>query len=641
MNDADELAELDVVARWTADGELRRISPSVRRVLGYDPGSITGRTVYDFLHPGDHDAVRRRHAEMLDLRHPGVDVSIYRYRCMDGTYRWLETAVRSIVGDDGRVVEIESTSRDATRRVLAERALAESEARFRSAFDGAPIGMAIVALDGSMLRVNPALCALTGYSGAELRELRFEDLTHPDDVTDEEALSAQLLGGDIDTYQLERRFLARDGTTIWALRSSSLVRDEDGLPLHFVDQVQDITARRAAEDQLRREREEAEHASRAKSDFISRLSHEVRTPLNAILGFSQVLRRTAELDTTSADHLDHVLAAASHLAEIINDLVDSARVERGVIEAAAEPVAVDAAVEEALALVRALADARGVEVSAIPGGHTVQADARRLTQVFVNLLSNAVKYNRPGGWVRVRSDVADGDRVRIAVHDSGIGIEPGALRKVFLPFERAAGDHADGSGLGLTVTAAFVEAMGGEVEVESTEGAGSTFSVVLPSTVPRSAPHQSDRRQHRRTERGRVRVLHVEDDALNRDLMERMLAMPGNIDLTTAATAAEAVELARSQPPDLVLLDLNLPDRDGETVLDDLALDDRTRDVPVVIVSSAADEATVKRLLARGVRAYLTKPLDLGDVLRTVLAVSGAGPVGHEVGTEVPGTSAA
>jgi len=361
----------------------------------------------------------------------------------------------------------------------------------------------------------------------------------------------------------------------------------------------------------RLERRTAARASLAKTEFLSRMSHELRTPLNVILGFTQLM----QLDGRSEEDregLEHVERAGRHLLQLIDEVLDIARIEEGRLQLTLEDVPVGAVVEEALSLIRPLAGRRGIVVDArgvAASPLVVHADRRRLRQVLLNLLANAVKYNAEHGRIDVRVAGPHGGLVRIAVADTGPGIPAADQERIFVPFERATGDEEiEGTGLGLPITQRLAAAMAGRVELDSRVGRGSTFAVLLPGSDPTPAPEPaSDERV----------VVYVEDNAANVRLIERALAGTGLL-VRSAPTAARGLELARRLDPALVLLDLNLPDQHGSTVLAALQQDAATRDVPVVVVSSDALPATADRLLAAGARAFLTKPLDLRE-LRAVV----------------------
>ena len=367
----------------------------------------------------------------------------------------------------------------------------------------------------------------------------------------------------------------------------------------------------------RRAEAEADRANRAKSDFLSRMSHELRTPLNGIIGFAQLL----ELDAKNPDEresVEHILKGGRHLLTLINEVLDIARIEAGKLSISLEPVSVRDVVCSALDLVRPQAALRGVRLPAtMTSDRYVTADRQRLQQVLLNLLSNAVKYNRDQGDVAVSCEQSPGGRVRLTVSDTGAGIAPGMLDRLFTPFDRLGAEQTgiDGTGLGLVLSKRLVEAMGGLIQVAS--GAdGTAFTIELEaSEKPAGVVVSADAAIDPRTSQAQGTILYIEDNVANLRLLERIVRRRPAITLLSAMQGSQGLELAQAHRPDVIILDLHLPDLPGEDVLARLRDDARTRAVPVVILSADVTPGQVTRLLAQGARAYLTKPLDLNELL--------------------------
>ena len=370
--------------------------------------------------------------------------------------------------------------------------------------------------------------------------------------------------------------------------------------------------------------DEAGRANRAKSEFLSRMSHELRTPLNAILGFGQLL----EMDVLSAKQTEctaQILRAGRHLLGLINEVLDISRIESGRLQLSLEPVPVPETLRQALDLVMSTATERdvSVRVDAIGEGVHVLADRQRLQQVLLNLLSNAIKYNRPNGTVLASCERLGGDRLRISVTDSGEGIAASKLGRLFTPFDRLGAEASgiEGTGLGLALSKSLVEAMGGTMHVQSREGIGSTFSVELAvvsgpvetaaiPTVAQPADHDDG---------GRPRtILYIEDNLSNLRLVESLLTERPGVTVLSAMQGQVGLDLARHHRPDLILLDRHLPDISGDEVLVLLRDDPRTRGIPVLMLSADAIPGSARRLLDAGACAYLTKPLDVRNLLSVV-----------------------
>lgn len=373
-------------------------------------------------------------------------------------------------------------------------------------------------------------------------------------------------------------------------------------------------------------------ADAIKSELLSRMSHELRAPLNAILGFAQLL----ECDSLTPDQHDsvgHILTAGRHLLELVNEVLDLARIEAGRLDMSLEPVELAPLLAEALARVESTATERSVIVDSVVAGAAcgwVTADRQRLLQVLFNLLSNAVQYNRPGGWVKVSCGTSGG-RIRIEVAKTGTDIGPDVMPCLLQPFERLDGTPSgiEGTGLGLALSQRLAEAMGGTMGAESDVGQGSRFWVeLLAAETPsvgrpvHALPGIGD------DDTGRLTVLYIEDNLSNIRLVERILLDRPDVRLITAMRGRLGLDLARQQSPDLVLLDLHLPDLPGDDVLDRLQADAALADIPVVVLSADASPHRVDRLLQGGAHDYLTKPIDIHRFLAVIdqLAASREAP---------------
>jgi CheY-like chemotaxis protein/anti-sigma regulatory factor (Ser/Thr protein kinase) len=361
------------------------------------------------------------------------------------------------------------------------------------------------------------------------------------------------------------------------------------------------------------------------------MSHELRTPLNAILGFAQLLE-LEELGEEQRENLHYILSAARPLLALINEVLDIAAIEAGRLPLSLEPVPVADIVAEAVSLIRPLADQHQVLLVSPPVSCQVhvQGDRQRLKQILLNLLSNAVKYNRPGGRVELACAPAEGtDRLRVEVRDTGRGIAPEAMDQLFVPFERLGNEETgvEGAGLGLPLSRRLAEAMGGTLEVATTLGQGSSFWVELP--VAEGPVQRAERQQEldpavppAPEPDEAMTVLYIEDNLSNLQLVERVLSRRPGVRLISAMRPQLGLELAAEHHPDLILLDLHLPDMPGQEVFRRLQAEPRTAQVPVVVLSADARPSLIEDLLAQGVRAFLTKPLDVKELLELLDAVA-------------------
>ena len=451
----------------------------------------------------------------------------------------------------------------------------------------------------------------------------FLDAIHEDDRP---AVLAALPRQREGTYDEQYRVVHSDGTIRWVQDRAFPVRDPAGVVYRVVGIAEDITERKLAHEAVHAAREEAERASKSKNEFLSRVSHELRTPLNAILGFGQILE--AESTGDQRQCAEHILKAGSHLLDLVNEVLDLASIEEGRMIFSPESVSVRRLIHECLQLIGPLAERRSIRLaSQHPGGDLhVFADHQRLKQVLLNLLSNAVKYNHDAGSIDIICTPLDGDRARIAVRDTGPGLAPEQVALLFTPFQRLGAERTkiEGAGLGLALSKRLTDLLGGTLGVESAPGQGSTFWVELPRAVaPTGHGAQPAAEKVTPPRRERRTVLYVEDNLSNLRLVEAILARRPDLDIIPAMQGSLGLDLARQHLPDLILLDLHLPDMPGQEVFHRLRSDPPTAAIPIIIVSADATESAIEQMLTAGARAYVTKPLDVRNFLAVIDAALG------------------
>ena len=408
------------------------------------------------------------------------------------------------------------------------------------------------------------------------------------------------------------------------------IRDRRTREGGLVNLVVDITEMKTREAELAAARRAADTANRAKSDFLSRMSHELRTPLNAVIGFSQMMQidRRDALTPRQLEYCRDIESGGRHLLALVNDVLDLARIESGNDRMSIERTSVADVLLSLSAAMTALAQAAEVDLriadpAGLPG---LRADQTRLHQILLNLVSNAIKYNRKGGSVGISATAAPGDRIRIAVADTGIGIAAEHQAEVFEPFHRLGQEHSgiDGTGIGLAICKRLVEAMDGSIGFSSAVGEGSTFWIELPAAdtsasivATTAGPSQPEPVEAPGGTDG-FSLLYVEDNPANMRLMEHLISILPHVTLLTASTPRLGLDLARAHRPDIILLDLHLPGMSGYEMLTQLKAMPETRGIPVAALTAAAMPSDIKRGLDAGFFRYLTKPIDVKEFLAAI-----------------------
>ncbi|HQS57863.1 MAG: hypothetical protein B7Y56_05670 [Gallionellales bacterium 35-53-114] len=597
---------------WT-----ERIAP----LFGYPVGELD--TSYDnflaAIHPDDRQKVTDAVNACIERDVP-YDIE-HRVVWPDGTVRWLLERGAVLRDADGKPLQMLGVVQDIDDRKRAEQALAERERQLREAQTLANLGSWTAEIASGALHWSDEIYRIFGHDPGSFEPSvkAFHAAIHPDDcqlVADSERRAEQT-----GTYNVIHRIVRPDGSIRHVHELARVEADAAGKMARMSGTVQDITEQVVAELALIAARDEADRANQAKSEFLSSMSHELRTPMNAILGFGQLLKYDDTLSAEHADSVGEIMKAGEHLLDLINEVLDLAKVESGHINLSIEPVELCPIVEECLGLIRILADKRNIRISHNGlKGASVRADSTRLKQVLLNLLSNAVKYNRDGGSVHLDVQVHGTDRLRIRVKDSGPGIHAAKLQQIFQPFNRLDAENSgiEGTGIGLTITRRIVEMMGGIVDVESETGVGSTFWIELPleKSIPVNQSHSpaSSAMPGQEKDEAQHIVLYIEDNPSNLRLMAQVLGRRKHIHLLTAHTPELGIELALARKPELILLDINMPGMDGYQVLEVFKAESSLKQIPVVAVTANAMTRDIERGIAAGFSDYLTKPLDIAQL---------------------------
>jgi hypothetical protein len=552
-------------------------------------------------------------------RDTGIHDVVHRIVRPDGSVRHVHELARTEHDASGRVIRLVGTVQDITERIVAETRLD----LFRRVFDASAQCIGIADGEGILLYQNRSHAEALGFEDAAAIGRHFTSFVPPDKV---QMLTTHIMGAVADgkTWVGQLPVLRRDGSEFVSVSNIGSVRGSDGRVQYLFNIFSDFSEELARRAELAYAKEAAERANQAKSDFLSSMSHELRTPMNAIIGFAQLLEYDPELNASQHDNVHEIIKAGRHLLELINEVLDLAKIESGRIDLSFEPVALASVVADCLQLVEPLAAARGIAISCNVDDVSVRADRTRLKQTLLNLMSNAVKYNRDGGSIAVATAITASERARISVTDTGPGIPRERMAELFQPFSRlgAEGTAIEGTGIGLTITRRLTELMGGSIGVESMPGSGSTFWVEFP-LAGESVASQSSRGTAvpvlADSEGTQTRVvLCIDDNPTNLKLVAQMIGRLDHVNLVTAHSAELGIELAFAHRPDLILLDINMPRLDGYQVLEIFKAETRLRETPVVAITANAMPRDIERGRAAGFADYLTKPLDINIFLATV-----------------------
>jgi PAS domain S-box-containing protein len=602
--------------------------------LGYSRDELIGKSPLDISPDVTLAMLERLRTRLNDGETVTFEV---RNRRKDGSLFPVEVRIRMITVE-GRPYGL-ALARDMTERKRAEDALRESEERFRGTFENAGVGIAHTDFEGRWTRVNEKFCAIVGYTREELVHKSFRDITYPDDLAMSLDQMGRLLRGEVPSYTLEKRYLRKDGSMVWGHLAISLQRDAAGTPAYIIAIIQDISERKWLEGQLRQAIAAAEAASRAKSEFLAHVSHEVRTPLNAILGMNELALDTP-LTQQQRKHLTVVQSSAEHLLEVINDLLDFSKIEAGKLELDQAVLSLRAVVNDTLRSLALLAHQKALELVGriypdVPD--VFVGDAGRLRQVLTNLVGNGIKFTAEGEVV-VEVEARDEEHgakpsepldlelppctLLFSVRDTGIGIPLEKQQKIFEAFEQADSSTTrryGGTGLGLSIASRLVELMGGGITVESEPGRGSTFRFTARLHRPLLQPDRPF--VHAPAELHGLSVLIVDDNTACRRTLEEWLRgwRMRPTEVADSSTALEALRQAAAagRPYALVVLDSHLPGTDALAVAAQIHQTPELSVSPVLLL--VEDQAReMKHYHELGIVACVMKPVQAEELLDAI-----------------------
>lgn len=599
--------------------------------LGYgeeDKEAISDPEVFlKFMHPDDREALNN--CILALLRGEPLVEAILRVQKKHGGFIWAAMRVETERSETGWLNYISGINIDVSKLKLTEQALLLSEARHARIIQSSKDGIWEWSSKKGAFHFSSRCWELLGYeenddvlTDGQDRWKAWRARMHPEDLPYfEKKMRAHLKYG--TPFDVEYRAMAKDGSWRWIRGRGQAEVNEKGEVLRISGTNMDVTQLKLAEERVVRAKEEAERANKAKSEFLSSMSHELRTPLNAILGFAKLLATDESLTREQRASMREVVRAGNHLLQLVNDVLDLARIEAGRMEVDSQALRPLELMRECIELVRPEAAKRQISIdyqSLCDPDVCITADRMRLKQVFLNLLSNAIKYNAYAGFIRIVFELQQENRLKISIIDSGKGISEEARKDIFKPFNRLGeeGSNIEGAGIGLVITKTLVEQMDGTIDFSSKPGQGTQFwmefareqealiktpaEILIKPTLTRT-PEPAFEHE--------ISVLYIEDNLTNQRVLQQMLARHPEFKLSLSSDPLEGIYKARSEQPDLILLDIDLQGLNGHEVVKVLKQSSESRNIPVIALSAKAMAHDIEKGLASGFDEYLTKPFEI------------------------------
>jgi PAS domain S-box-containing protein len=625
---------------WHLEEDSFYIDPHLKKNLGYDEQTLPdSRTAWLKLIYHE-DLWIFEELSFTDLTEwvPAYNEFQFRIYHADKSLRWMLLRgynMRNVRNGCNELVRIIGVVIDITVQKQAEEALRESESRFRDLFHFAPIGMAEVSIEGNFLDVNASLCKFLGYTRNELMHLNFKNITWNDDTELNRLHWEYLISGKVKRRQEEIRYIHKLGYVVYGILNSYLRQDSLGNPISIISQIQDISNRKKTELELQKAKELAESANRAKSRFLASMSHELRTPLNGILGYTQILKRDSSLNKNQQEGIEVIHRSGEYLLTLISDILDLSKIEAERMELYPSDFHFGRFLTGVVDLFKMRAEQKQIkfefkQANTLP--IAVHADEKRLRQILMNLLSNAIKFTERGGVIfSIRSDMSANmekssenkanttgyRQLHFSVEDTGIGI-PGELQKeIFLPFQQISTrqHHAEGTGLGLAITKKLVEMMGGKLHLESQLSLGSRFSFSVKFPIIQQFIEPDNNQPKIIGYEGSKKTILVVDDQHFNQLVCKHLLEPLHFNILAAYTGAEALIMAQSKLPDLIIMDLIMPDMDGFMTTQQLRRDQQLQSIKIIAASASAFDYHREHSLKAGCDEFIPKPINADQLL--------------------------
>jgi PAS domain S-box-containing protein len=625
------------------DGKFKWVAPSCKRVTGYSAEEFIQDTAlfHNIIHADDRDMLMRHTTGSLRHERDSSCSLDFRIVRRDGEVRWINHVCQPVYTDDNRLLGRRASNRDVTERRRIEVALREEEARFRYIYENSPVMMHSIDRQGIVRNVNGKWLEEMGYSREEVLGHNIEFALTPESVKSMLNDIRPQLWRNGQVKNVEYQYVKKDGTVIDVVVEATVMNDPTWGRVSL-SAVRNVTERKKAQRDLIEAREAAEQASRAKSEFLANISHEIRTPINGIIGMTELTLNT-QLTSEQQEYLETVQMSAESLLSLINDFLDFSRIEAGKLDLVAMDFSLRDFMGNTMSTLAVHAHRKGLELiyhvpSTTPDA--LKGDPGRLRQVLVNVVGNAVKFTDKGEVVvRVVPDSEQDNEVRLhfTVTDTGIGIPVDKQQKIFHTFEQvdtSTSRKYGGTGLGLAISSQLVEKMGGNIWVESELNKGSTFHFVVSLGLqkpPAETPIFGDTGDLKD-----LSLLVVDDNATNRRILEETVLQwgmkPTVVDSGQTALAAMEVAYNVGRPFKLVLTDCMMPGMDGFQLAERINSDSRLKAATIIMLTSAGERGDASRCVNLGISAYLLKPIKQSELLFTLSKVVHAhqpGPAGQ------------
>ncbi len=618
----------EIVYLHDFDGNFMDINPFGLKVLGYDKQDIKKLNFYNILTKNQKEKVRRAFDEIKKSGRM-LHMAEFRITGKEGRDVYVE-AMSHTVYNKGKPYAIQGIARDITDRKQAIIDLEKREEKWRCMVNNIPEYIYCIEYNGGEVDNvyhSPKCLEITGYSQAEYRDDPFlwSRMIHRDDSHSVTEFVNKLKRAGA-TGSIDHRIYHKDGTVRWLSNTCTIQRDPEGNLRSQTGFILDITERKNFEEKLNRSIVIADSANRAKSEFLANMSHELRTPLNGILGFCQILlmEKNGPMSEKQGKLVRSILDCGKHLLEMVNDILDLAKIEAGKIELNKKPFSIQQLLNRSLSSIKAISMEKriNIEYSITSELGWINADEVRIKQVMYNLLSNAIKFTEPGNSVGIKTAIL-GDKIMITVWDEGLGIPEEYLERIFDPFEqvkREGHEKQSGTGLGLSITRKLVEMHDGSIKVESTPGRGSCFIVTLPERIDFGIqPEEKESLLTAHTHNyhpKKSQILVVEDNKINIDVLRDALEN-SSWSIDYALTGEEALEYVEVKTYDIILMDIQLPGINGIEVMKRIkgSEQDKKKKSVIIALTAYAMKGDWEKFINEGFDDYVSKPVDIESLL--------------------------